>query len=49
LLEKINQLGTTVVLATHDKEVINSLEKRVITLDKGRLIRDEQKGKYILV
>ncbi len=49
LLEKINQLGTTVVLATHDKEVINNLERRVITLDKGRLIRDEQKGKYILV
>ncbi len=49
LLEKINQLGTTVVLATHDKEVINNLDKRVITLDKGRLIRDEQKGKYILV
>ncbi|RJQ28817.1 cell division ATP-binding protein FtsE [Candidatus Parcubacteria bacterium] len=48
LLQKINQLGTTVVLATHDKEVINSLEKRVITLDRGRLIRDEQKGKYIL-
>src|SRR5271155_1464783 len=49
LLEKINQLGTTVVLATHDKEVINSLERRVITLDKGRVIRDEKKGKYILV
>ena len=49
LLEKINQLGTTVILATHDKDVINSLEKRVITLDKGRVIRDEAKGKYILV
>jgi cell division transport system ATP-binding protein len=49
LLEKINQLGTTVVLATHDKEVINNLERRVLTLDKGRLIRDEAKGKYILV
>jgi cell division transport system ATP-binding protein len=49
LLEKINQLGTTVVLATHDKEVINSLERRVITLDKGRIVRDEEKGKYILV
>ena len=49
LLEKINQLGTTVVLATHDKEVINNLERRVITLDKGRLVRDEAKGKYILV
>ncbi|MDP2598207.1 MAG: cell division ATP-binding protein FtsE [Candidatus Liptonbacteria bacterium] len=49
LLEKINQLGTTIVLATHDKEVINALEKRVITLDRGRIIRDEEKGKYILV
>ncbi len=49
LLEKINQLGTTVVLATHDREVINSLERRVITLDKGHVIRDEKKGKYILV
>jgi cell division transport system ATP-binding protein len=49
LLEKINQLGTTVFLATHDKEVINSLERRVITLDCGRIIRDEAKGKYILV
>ncbi|RJP43646.1 cell division ATP-binding protein FtsE [Candidatus Parcubacteria bacterium] len=49
LLQKINQLGTTVVLATHDKEIINSLEKRVITLDHGRVIRDERKGRYILV
>jgi len=49
LLEKINQLGTTVLLATHDKEVINGLERRVITLDRGRVIRDEKKGKYILV
>jgi cell division transport system ATP-binding protein len=47
LLEKINELGTTVVLATHDKEVINNLERRVITLDHGRIIRDEKKGKYI--
>ena len=49
LLEKINELGTTVLLATHDKEVINSLEKRVITLDKGRVVRDEKKGRYMLV
>jgi len=49
LLEKINQLGTTVLLATHDKEIINLLERRVITLDNGRVIRDEEKGKYILV
>lgn len=49
LLQKINQLGTTLILATHDKEIINGLEKRVLTLDHGRLIRDEEKGKYILV
>jgi len=49
LLLKINDLGTTVILATHDKEVINSLEKRVITLDHGRIIRDEEKGRFILV
>lgn len=48
LLKKINQLGTTVILATHDKEIINNLERRVITLDHGRVIRDENKGKYIL-
>jgi cell division transport system ATP-binding protein len=49
LLQKINQLGTTLILATHDKEVINTLEKRVLSLDHGRVIRDEAKGKYILV
>jgi cell division transport system ATP-binding protein len=49
LLIKINQLGTTLILATHDKEIINKIEKRVLTFDRGRLIRDEEKGKYILV
>ncbi len=49
LLEKINELGTTVLLATHDKDIINDLERRVITLDRGRIIRDEKKGKYILI
>jgi cell division transport system ATP-binding protein len=48
LLLKINELGTTIVLATHNKEIINSLGKRVITLEKGRLIRDEEKGRFIL-
>ena len=49
LLQKINELGTTIILATHDKEIINSLEKRVVTLDHGRVIRDEEKGRYVLV
>ncbi|OHB21646.1 MAG: cell division ATP-binding protein FtsE [Parcubacteria group bacterium RIFCSPLOWO2_01_FULL_48_18] len=48
LLLKINELGTTVILATHDKEIINSLGKRVISLDRGRMIRDEQEGRFIL-
>ncbi|MBI3627163.1 MAG: cell division ATP-binding protein FtsE [Candidatus Sungbacteria bacterium] len=46
LLEKINELGTTVMLATHDKEVIDSLGRRVVALEKGEVIRDEKKGKY---
>lgn len=49
ILLKINELGTTMVLATHDKEIVNQLEKRVVTLDRGKVIRDEQKGKYILI
>ena len=48
LLEKINDLGTTVLLATHDKEIINSLERRVVTLEKGRMVRDEKRGRYVL-
>lgn len=48
LLLKIQEMGTTVILATHDKEIINNLRKRVITLDKGRVIRDEEKGRFIL-
>ncbi len=48
LLLEINKLGTTVLLATHSKEIINSLDNRVISLEDGRLIRDEEKGKYIL-
>jgi len=48
LLVKIYELGTTVILATHDKEVINNLGKRVITLDQGKIIRDEERGRFIL-
>lgn len=48
LLLKIQEMGTTVILATHNKEVINSLGKRVVTLENGRVIRDEEKGRFIL-
>jgi len=48
LLQKINQAGKTVILATHDREVVNKLGKRVITLEGGRILRDEQKGSFII-
>ncbi len=48
LLLKINELGTTVVLATHSKDVVNNLGRRVITLDNGRIIRDDKVGRYMI-
>jgi cell division transport system ATP-binding protein len=48
ILKKINDLGTTVLLTTHNKGVIDSLGKRVITMEKGRVIRDDPTGKYVL-
>ena len=48
LLLKINELGTVVILATHDKNIVDNLNKRVISFEDGKIIRDEQKGKYIL-
>ena len=46
LLERINELGTTVILATHDKQIVDHLGRRVISLEKGAVVRDEEKGKY---
>lgn len=48
LLFKINKQGTIVLLATHDREVVDSIERRVITLRNGKIIADQKKGKYIL-
>ncbi|MBD3251686.1 cell division ATP-binding protein FtsE [Candidatus Uhrbacteria bacterium] len=48
LLQKINEFGTTVVLVTHNREVVNSLRKRVITLADGAVISDKKHGKYML-
>ena len=48
LLVKINDLNTTVLLATHNKETINRLGKRVITLENGVVIRDEQRGRFVI-
>lgn len=48
LLEKINKSGTTIILLTHNREIINKLRKRVITLVGGKIIRDEAEGKFII-
>ncbi len=48
ILRKINELGTTVIMTTHNKGVIDEIERRVITMDGGRIVRDDSKGKYIL-
>lgn len=47
LLLKINELGTIVILATHNKEIVDDLNRRVISLENGKIFRDEEKGKYI--
>lgn len=46
VIEKINDLGTTIVMATHDREMVNKMKKRVILLDNGRLVKDYEKGSY---
>jgi cell division transport system ATP-binding protein len=48
ILKKINDLGTTVILTTHNKGVIDSLKKRVLTMENGRIVRDDQEGRYII-
>ncbi len=48
ILKKINELGTTVLITTHNKTIIDSLGKRVITLADGKIARDDKKGKYII-
>ncbi len=46
LLERINRTGTTVVVATHDREMVDSMRRRVIALENGRIVRDEAQGGY---
>lgn len=48
LILKINELGTTVMLVTHNREVVNHIRRRVVTLDNGKIIRDEENGQYVL-
>jgi cell division transport system ATP-binding protein len=46
LLDKVNKIGTTVVMATHDQAIVDAMRKRVIELDKGRIVRDQSRGVY---
>ncbi|EKE07540.1 MAG: hypothetical protein ACD_18C00062G0012 [uncultured bacterium] len=48
ILKKINEFGTTILLVTHNREVVNQLKRRVVTLHDGKIISDEDKGKYRL-
>lgn len=48
LLLRINKAGTTVILATHAKDLVNSIKKRVVTIEKGAVVYDREKGKYVL-
>jgi cell division transport system ATP-binding protein len=48
ILQKINKLGTTVLLTTHNKGIVDEVGGRVITMEKGRIVRDDKKGKYAL-
>lgn len=48
ILKKINDMGTTIVLTTHNRGVIESIGRRVITLDKGKVVRDDKDGKFVI-
>ena len=48
ILKKINELGTTVLITTHNKGVVDAVGKRVVTIDRGRVVRDDADGKYVL-
>jgi len=48
ILKKIHQLGTTVILSTHNKGIVDNLKQRVIVLDQGKIIRDSEQAKFIL-
>lgn len=47
LLEQINENGTTVIVVTHNREIVNAMQKRVVTLKRGVIVSDEEKGGYI--
>lgn len=49
LLMKVNDLGTTVIMVTHNRDIVNAVGKRVVTMEKGKIVRDQiEQGKYII-
>ena len=46
ILQKVNSLGTTVIMATHDERIVNKINKRVIKIEKGKIVSDKEGGKY---
>lgn len=46
LFEEINNMGTTLVMATHDREIVNQMRKRVVAIEDGQIVRDEMRGDY---
>ncbi len=48
LLLKINLAGTTIILSTHNKDIVNNIQKRVISLENGKILRDEEQGRYVI-
>jgi len=48
IFKKINDLGTTIILTTHNRGVVESIGKRVITLDRGKIVRDDADGRYVI-
>lgn len=48
ILKKINELGTTVIITTHNKGVVDTIGRRVVTMDRGKIVRDDASGRYVL-
>jgi cell division transport system ATP-binding protein len=46
LLDKVNRIGTTIVMATHDQAIVDAMRRRVVELDDGRIVRDQARGVY---
>lgn len=48
IFKKINELGTTIIITTHNKGVVDAVSRRVVTIDHGKLVRDDAEGKYVM-